>query len=68
MEHGTVSLLLERALTDLTERVTFGDAVESLREQHGQDVDRTQAERITYRVGDEAEAYLMERREKAPGG
>jgi hypothetical protein len=65
VEHGTVSLLLERALTDLTERVTFGDAVDSLREQHGQDVDRTQAERITYRVGDEAEAYLAERREEA---
>lgn len=54
-------------LQDLTERVTFGDAVDSLREQHGQDVDRTQAERITYRVGDEADAYLSQRRDEALG-
>src|SRR5487761_2787750 len=65
VEDGGVSLRLERALTDLAERMTFGDAVDSLREQQGQEIDRTQAERITYRVCDQAAAYLAERRESA---
>jgi len=68
LEHGGASLLLERALSDLTERMTFGDAVDSLLEQQGQSIDRTQAERITYRVCDEAEAYLAQRRSQALAG
>lgn len=65
VESGGVSLGLERAITDLTTRMTFGDAVDSMREHHGQEVDRTKAERITYAVGSEAQAYLKERRHKA---
>jgi hypothetical protein len=42
--------------------MTFGHAVDSLQQQHGQELDRTQAERITYRVGAEAEVFLAERR------
>jgi hypothetical protein len=65
VEHGDVSLGLERAVTDLTTRMTFGDAVSSMQEHHGQVLDRTKAERITYRVGEQAAAYLGERRAKA---
>lgn len=65
LEHGGVSLALERALTDLTTRMTFGDAVVSMEEHHDQRVDRTKAERVTYRVGREAEIYLQERRKRA---
>jgi hypothetical protein len=65
VEHGDVSLGLERAVTDLTTRMTFGDAVSSMQEHHGQSIDRTKAERITYRVGEQAAAYLGERRAKA---
>ena len=65
VEHGDVSLGLERAVTDLTTRMTFGDAVDSMQEHHGQALDRTKAERITYRVGEQAAAYLGERRAKA---
>ena len=65
MEQGGVSLAFERALTDLTTRMTFGDAVVSMREHHCQDVERTKAERITYQVGREAEIYLQERRNDA---
>jgi hypothetical protein len=65
VEHGDVSLGLERAVTDLTTRMTFGDAVDSMKEHHGQALDRTKAERITYRVGEQAAAYLSERRTKA---
>jgi len=36
-----------------------------MREQHGQELDRTRLERITYAVGDAAEAYLAERRRMA---
>lgn len=65
VEHGDVSLGLERAVTDLTTRMTFGDAVSSMQEHHGQALDRTKAERITYRVAEQAAAYLGERRAKA---
>ena len=68
IEDKGTSLELERALTDLTERMTFGDAVESLAEQQRQELDRTQAERITYRVCDEAETYLAEVRQDALAG
>ena len=68
VEAGDTSLALQRALTDLTERMTFGDAVRSLKEQQGQEIDRTQAERITYRVGEQAEQYLAERRKAALAG
>jgi hypothetical protein len=59
-----VSLGLERALTDLTTRMTFGDATVSMKEHHDQEVDRTKAERVTYAVAREAELYLAERRDK----
>jgi hypothetical protein len=65
IESGGVSLGLERAVTDLTTRMTFGDAVESMREHHDQVIDRTKAERVTYDVAREAEAYLKQRRDKA---
>jgi hypothetical protein len=65
VEHGDVSLGLERAVTDLTTRMTFGDAVDSMQEHHRQTLDRTKAERITYHVGEQAAAYLGERRAKA---
>jgi hypothetical protein len=68
IEEGATSMVLERKLTDLTERMTFGDAVRSLEEQQGQCMDRTQAERITYGVCDEVEIYLAERRQQALDG
>jgi hypothetical protein len=64
-ESGGVTLGFERAVTDLTTRMTFGDAVESMREHHDQEVDRTKAERVTYSVARDAETYLRERRDKA---
>jgi hypothetical protein len=64
-ESGGVSLGVERALVDLTTRMTFGDATESMREHHHQDIDRTKAERLTYAVAREAERYLAERRTEA---
>jgi hypothetical protein len=64
-EDGGVSLALERALTDLTSRLTFGDAVTTFEEQHGQEVERTKAERVTYRVGNDALEYLEERGRRA---
>jgi len=65
LEHGGVSLAFERALTDLTTRMTFGDAVDSMVEHHAQKVDRTKAERVTYRVGHAAQEYLQQRRNQA---
>ena len=65
LQEGGVSMELQRKTTDLTTRMTFGDAVDSLHEQHGQEMDRTQAERITYAVGKEATEYLDERRRRA---
>jgi hypothetical protein len=65
LEHGGVSMGFERALTDLTTRMTFGDAVDSMSEHHDQEVDRTKAERVTYQVGREAEEYLRQRRHQA---
>lgn len=65
LEHGGVSLAFERALTDLTTRMTFGDAVDSMVEHHEQKVDRTKAERVTYQVGRQAQEYLEERRNQA---
>ena len=62
---GGVSLALERALTDLTSRLTCGDAVTTFEEQHGRPVERTKAERVAYRVGDDALEYLQERRRLA---
>jgi len=45
--------------------MTFKDAVTSMKEHHEQKVDRTKAERVTYAVAREAEAYLEERRQGA---
>lgn len=65
LESGGVSVGLERALVELTTRMTFGDATQSLAEHHGQNIDRTKAERVTYAVAREAEVYLAERRASA---
>lgn len=65
LEQGGVSLGFERAVTDLTARMTFGDAASSMAEHHGQTLDRTKAERVSYRVGQEATEYLANRRKKA---
>jgi hypothetical protein len=65
VESGGVTLGFERALTDLTTRMTFGDAVTSMQEHHEQEVDRTKAERVTYAVACDAETYLAERRQQA---
>jgi hypothetical protein len=65
LEQGGVSLAFERALTDLTTRMTFGDATDSMCEHHDQQVDRTKAERVTYQVGRAAQEYLSERRQQA---
>ena len=65
LEKGGVSLGFQRALTDLTTRMTFGDAVISMQEHHHQSVDRTKAERITYTVGTDATDYLKQRRQIA---
>lgn len=65
IESGGVSLGVERAVVDLTTRMTFGDATDSMREHHGQNIDRTKAERITYAVAREAESYLTNRRHEA---
>jgi hypothetical protein len=65
VQQGDVSMDLQRKVSDLTTRMTFGDAVDSLAEQHGQQIERTQAERITYRVGHEAAQYLQQRRSAA---
>ena len=59
VEHGDTSPRLERVLTDLADRMTFGDAVDSPEEQQRHELDRAQAERVTCRVCDEAEAYLV---------
>jgi len=59
---GEVSLGVERAVAHLTMKETFGEAASQLQEQHGQEFDRTKLERITYRVGAEAERYLELRR------
>jgi len=59
---GEVSLGVERAVTHLTMKETFGESASQLKEQHGQEFDRTKLERITYRVGAEAEHYLELRR------
>ena len=64
LEQGGVSLAFERALTDLTTRMTFGDAVDSMNEHHDQQVDRTKAERVTYAVAREAQEYLRHRRQQ----
>lgn len=65
LESGGVSMGLERALVELTTRMTFGNATQSLAEHHGQDIDRTKAERVTYAVAREAEEYMVERRRAA---
>ena len=65
LEGGGVSLGFERAVTDLTTRMAFGDAVDSMHEHHNQEVDRTKAERVTYAVAREAQTYLQERRDAA---
>jgi hypothetical protein len=65
VEQGGVSIGLERAVTDLTTRMTFGDAMSSMAEHHGREMDRTKAERVSYQVGEQATEYLAQRRKKA---
>jgi len=45
--------------------MTFGASVKAMQEHHGQAVERTKAERVTYHVGSEAILYLTERRASA---
>jgi hypothetical protein len=68
LESGGVSIDAQRALTDFTTRMTFGDAVHSMQEHHGQTIERTKVERITYQVADEATEYLQEQRHRAREG
>lgn len=42
--------------------MTFGDALASMQEHHNQPVERTKAERVTYAVARDAQAYLTQRR------
>jgi hypothetical protein len=65
VESGAVSLGLERAVVDLTTRMTFGDATDSMREHHNQHIERTKTERMTYSVAHDAEIYLQKRRKEA---
>lgn len=59
------SSLFVRAVVALCLLRSFGEAAQQMKEQHGQQVDRTKAERVTYQVGKEAEQYLAERRDRA---
>jgi hypothetical protein len=67
LQDGGTTFGLERSVTNLTTQVTFGETVRQMKEQHGQELDRTFAERLTYRVGEHAEQYLAYRRQKALG-
>ena len=53
-----------RALVSLCLLRSFGEGAQQMQEQHGQEVDRSRAERVTYQVGKEAQRYLLERRVK----
>ena len=62
---GSASGGFARALVSLCLLRSFGEAAQQMEEQHGQPVDRTRAERVTYEVGKEAQRYLLARRTKA---
>lgn len=64
---GSASGSFCRALVALCLLRSFGEAAEQMKEQHGQEVDRTRAERVTYQVGQQAQRYLLARREKEFG-
>jgi hypothetical protein len=53
-----------RALVSLCLLRSFGDGAKEMKEQHGQQVDRTRAERVTYQVAKEAQQYLAQRRQQ----
>lgn len=61
---GEVSMGVERDVTNLTTKLTFGEAAKQMEEHHSQEMDRTKLERITYRVGREAVEYLAQRRSR----
>lgn len=61
---GSASSRFMRALVALCLMRSFGKGAEQFKEQHGQEVDRTRAERVTYQVGKEAQQYLEQRRER----
>jgi hypothetical protein len=61
VREGTTSGGFERAVTSLTREGSFGEAAEQMLEQHGQGVDRTLVQRVTYRVGSDAVAFLAEK-------
>jgi hypothetical protein len=58
---GSASGSFARALVSLCLLRSFGDGAKEMKEQHGQEVDRTRAERVTYQVAKEAQQYLQER-------
>lgn len=62
LESGMTTAGLDRALTALSTQMSFGDSAAQMLEQHGHEVDRTLVERRTYAAGQEAVAYLAERR------
>ena len=61
---GQVSMGVERDVTNLTTKLTFGESAKQMEEHHGQEMDRTKLERVTYNVGEEAVEYLAERRDR----
>ncbi len=64
IESGDSSLAFARALTALSSKLTFGETVIQMQEQHQQEVDRTKAERVTYEVGRQAQQFLAEKRKE----
>jgi hypothetical protein len=61
---GSASGGFARALVSLCLLRSFGDGAKEMKEQHGQEVDRTRAERVTYQVAKEAQEYLQEQRQQ----
>ena len=59
---GQVSMGVERDVTNLTTKLTFGESAKQMEEHHGQEMDRTKLERVTYSVAEDGVEYLAERR------
>jgi hypothetical protein len=68
IHHGSESSGFARVLVSLCLMRSFGDGAREMKEQHGQEVDRTRAERVTYQVAQQAQVYLQQRREEARAG
>lgn len=61
VHEGSHSGGFARALVSLCLLRSFGDGAKEMKEQQGQEVDRTRAERVTYQVAAEARQYLDEK-------